>query len=83
MRMLMPPGAIPAQGLQAIGRGDAQIVQGARVVQHAELAPGDLLDFRREPPVSLAGPNAFGSPVAKTLDHGLDHNARRYGGEKG
>ena len=73
--------AIPAQGLQAVGRGDAQVVQGTGVVQHAELAPGDLLDLWREPVVALAEPDSLGRPVTQALDHGADYSARGYGSQ--
>jgi hypothetical protein len=73
------PGTIPTQRLQAVGWRDAQIVQGARIIQHTELTPGDLLDLWREPAITLAKPDPLGRPVAEAFYHGLDNSARRYG----
>jgi hypothetical protein len=39
--------SIPCQLFQAIGWGNLQIIEGVRIVEHAQFPQGDLLDIRR------------------------------------
>jgi hypothetical protein len=49
------PCSIPSQFFQAVGWGNLQIIEGMRIIKHAQFPQGDLLDFRGQPAGTLAG----------------------------
>jgi hypothetical protein len=57
------------QCFKPINGGNTQIIQRLGIVEHAQLAPGDLLDVPRQTPRYLAAPNPFSFSVPKSRDH--------------
>ena len=52
--------AFAFERLQPVCRGNTQIVERGRGIEHAQLAPGDLLDRGRQPARGRARPDPFG-----------------------
>lgn len=59
------------QGFEPVGRRNPQVVKSRRIVEHAQLAPGHLLDIRRQSPGRHAAPDLLGFLVGEIADHGV------------
>ena len=53
-------GSIPSQLFQAVGGGNLQIMEGMRIIKHAQFPQSDLLDVRWQPAGALAGEELLG-----------------------
>jgi len=62
--------AVTLQRFQPVCGWDPQVFQNRRAVEHAELAPGNLLDVDGQSPGSSAAPDLFRFLVGKVADHG-------------
>jgi hypothetical protein len=63
------PGTPPAKRFKAVGRRQAQVSQGAGVINQAQLSPGQLLDILRQALRVLPLPDFPGFLFTETLDH--------------
>src|SRR6185312_4768911 len=61
--------AVALQGFQAIGWRNAEVIQGRRGIEHAELAARDLLDIGRQSPGCSSAPDLLRLLVGKAPDH--------------
>ena len=61
--------AFAFQGLKAIRRGNAEILESLDVIEHPQLSTRDLLYFTRQLARDLSTPNQFRFAISKFEDH--------------
>jgi hypothetical protein len=70
---------VAAQGFQAIAMREPEIIQGARIIQEQQLAPGRSLNLRWKSPRRFIVENALGFLAGEAAYHPGDYTATQYG----
>ncbi len=60
---------LPVKRFEAVGRRDAEVIQGSGIIEHSQFAPSHLLDIPRYSPGALPLPDLLSFPSAEALDH--------------